>query len=106
MLKLLYELIWQYFLCIVGTFDKFWNEYTKYGISKTTFKQCKEWFLFQKIFFKRCEMNLNEIFMRKTLCTHLHYSIMQDLFGSQELKQYKSWFGNTILNILYKIFHY
>jgi hypothetical protein len=35
-------------------------------------------------------MNLNEIFMRKTLCTHLHYSIMQDLFGSQELKQYKS----------------
>jgi hypothetical protein len=94
MLKFLDELIWQYFWCIVGTFDKFWNEYTKYGVSKMTFKQCNQWFLLQKRFFKSCEMILNNNFMRKTLCTHLHYSIMQHLFESQELKQYKSWFGN------------
>jgi uncharacterized protein YozE (UPF0346 family) len=37
MLKVLNEFVQQYFWFIMGTFDKFWNEYNEYGIPKCIF---------------------------------------------------------------------
>jgi len=81
MLKFLDGLIQQYFWCIVETFGEFWNEYNEYGVPKMILNNVTNAFHCKKSFLNMWN-DLKMTFLGKTLCTHLHYSIMQHLFGS------------------------